>query len=125
MLEEADRKAEYLEREGNNSTTTTTTGAGVPPSLGPGNVNSNNNNNNNNVNGNRRRAGGPRGQEINKNGPSLSCLLTQVNRDVALKTHSLYEMGGNIGKFIFHRFSGILSYSLSGKLRSSHAKVVP
>jgi len=84
LLEEADRKAEYLEREGNNISSTA---VGVVGNAGG----------NDNVNpGNRRRVL-PRGQEINKNGPSLSCLLTQVNRDVSLKSHSLYEIGGNIG----------------------------
>ncbi|CAG7826136.1 unnamed protein product [Allacma fusca] len=68
LLEEADRKAEDLEREASN---------------------------NNNLNA--RRRAGPRAQELNKNGPNLSCLLTQMNRDMALKTHSLYEIGGNIG----------------------------
>ena len=70
MLEEADRKAEDLEREASN---------------------------NNNLNA--RRRAGPRVQEITKNGPNLSCLLTQMNKDMALKSHNLYEIGGNIGKF--------------------------
>jgi hypothetical protein len=36
---------------------------------------------------------------------NLSCLLTTADPDLALQTHFLYEMGGNIGKLkhcIFH-----------------------
>jgi len=97
LLEEADRKAEYLEREGTGGAGGVS--GGGPSSSSGGPSGSGNPNNNNNLNGGNRRRAGPRGQEINQNGPSLSCLLTQVNRDVALKTHSLYEMGGNIGEF--------------------------
>jgi hypothetical protein len=86
LLEEADRKAESLEKEG----------------LQNGGHGSNGNINQGNANGAVRRRPLPRAQELNKNGPNLSCLLTQMNPDIALKTHSLYEIGGNIGEFAFH-----------------------
>lgn len=79
MLEEADRKAEILEKEGT-------------PHGGNTNINQAN------ANGVVRRRQIPRSQDVNnKNVPNLSCLLTQMNPDIALKTHSLYEIGGNIG----------------------------
>ncbi|ODM98634.1 Rho GTPase-activating protein 18 [Orchesella cincta] len=80
LLEEADKKAESLEKEAGN---------GLPQ---PGN-----NNVNQGVNGAVRRRQVPKAAEINKNGPNLSCLLTRMNPDMALKTHALYEIGGNIG----------------------------
>lgn len=102
LLEEADRKAEYLEREGSFGPAAPT----VLPTLGNGqNTNPSSTSSQNHHNGpvnvnngiNRRRAGPRAAAEINKSGPNLSCLLTQVTRDMALKTHSLYEIGGNIG----------------------------
>jgi len=82
LLEEADRKAESLEREGLHG------GHGGNGVMNQGNAN-----------GAVRRRPLPRSQDLNKNGPNLSCLLTQMNPDIALKTHSLYEIGGNIGKY--------------------------
>lgn len=100
LLEEADKKAESLEREG-------------------GNVLSQNGSSNNVQGGNGavRRRQAPRSQEINKNGPNLSCLLTRMNPDMALKTHALYEIGGNIGKHknLFKQACG--RESLNGRFR--------
>jgi len=81
LLEEADRKAESLEKEG----------------LQNGSNNGCSAINQGNANGVVRRRPVPRSQDATNKVPNLSCLLTQMNPDIALKTHSLYEIGGNIG----------------------------
>lgn len=86
LLEEADKKAESLEKEAVNCSA----------HLGS------NSTANQGGNGAVRRRQAPRAQEINKNGPNLSCLLTRMNPDMALKTHALYEIGGNIGGCLKH-----------------------
>lgn len=74
MLEEAEKKVEYLEQEN---------------ALGHGA----------NINGVGRRRQLPKAQDLTKGmGPNLSCLLSKTTADVILKTHALYEIGGNIGK---------------------------
>lgn len=84
LLEEADRKAESLEKE----------------ELQNGSTHHGGNGNLIQGNGVVRRRPIPRMQDVsNKNVPNLSCLLTQMNPDIALKTHSLYEIGGNIGEW--------------------------
>lgn len=95
LLEEADKKAESLEKEAGNSGFAQGSGNGAGSAVASGANNSSNANQG--VNGAVRRRQVPRAAEINKNGPNLSCLLTRMNPDMALKTHALYEIGGNIG----------------------------
>lgn len=75
LLEEAERKAEDLEKERKPLG-----GVGSPGG-----------------HGNRRRGVGRGEFGKNPQGPGLSCLLAQINKDSSLKSHVLFEVGGNIG----------------------------